>query len=126
MVALAGPMSEAALKFDSPDYFAAVFFGLTTVVALAGKSLVNSLISLCIGLLVATIGIDSIYGTDRFTFGVPILRDGVQLVEVLVGMYGLGEVLARIGQGLHLDKPKDAKVNVATNFRRCANCWRSR
>jgi putative tricarboxylic transport membrane protein len=116
MVALAGPMSEAALKFDSPDYFAAVFFGLTTVVALAGKSLVNSLISLCIGLLVATIGIDSIYGTDRFTFGVPILRDGVQLVEVLVGMYGLGEVLARIGQGLHLDKPKDAKVNVATEF----------
>ena len=116
MVALAGPMSEAALKFDSPDYFAAVFFGLTTVVALAGKSLVNSLISLCVGLLVATIGIDSIYGTDRFTFGVPILRDGVQLVEVLVGMYGLGEVLARIGQGLHLDKPKEAKVNVATQF----------
>jgi putative tricarboxylic transport membrane protein len=115
MVALAGPMSEAALKFDSPDYFAAVFFGLTTVVALAGKSLVNSLISLCVGLLVATIGIDSIYGTDRFTFGVPILRDGVQLVEVLVGMYGLGEVLSRIGQGLHLDKPKE-KVNVATQF----------
>ena len=116
MVALAGPMSEAALKFDSPDYFAAVFFGLTTVVALAGKSMVNSLISLCVGLLVATIGIDSIYGTDRFTFGVPILRDGVQLVEVLVGMYGLGEVLARIGQGLHLDKPKERQSNVATEF----------
>jgi putative tricarboxylic transport membrane protein len=115
MVALAGPMSEAALKFDSPDYFAAVFFGLTTVVALAGKSLVNSLISLCVGLLVATVGIDSIYGTDRFTFGVPILRDGVQLVEVLVGMYGLGEVLTRIGQGLHLDKPKE-KINVSTQF----------
>lgn len=116
MVALAGPMSEAALKFDSPDYFAAVFFGLTTVVALAGKSLVNSVISLCAGLLVATIGIDSIYGTERFTFGVPILRDGVQLVEVLVGMYGLGEVLARIGQGLHLDDPKKGEVNIATQF----------
>jgi putative tricarboxylic transport membrane protein len=116
MVALAGPMSEAALKFDSPDYFAAVFFGLTTVVALAGKSLVNSVISLCIGLLVATIGIDSIYGTDRFTFGVPILRDGVQLVGVLVGMYGLGEVLTRIGQGLHLDDPQNGQINVATQF----------
>ncbi len=116
MVALAGPMSEAALKFDSPDYFAAVFFGLTTVVALAGKSLVNSVISLCVGLLVATIGIDSIYGTERFTFGVPILRDGVQLVEVLVGRYGLGEVLARIGQGLHLDDPKEDEANIATQF----------
>ena len=51
----AGPMGEVALKFDSPDYFAAVFFGLTTVVALAGKSMVNSLISLCVGLLVATV-----------------------------------------------------------------------
>src|SRR5580704_16964436 len=116
MVALAGPLSNAALKFDSPDYFAAVFFGLTTVVALAGKSMINSVISLCVGLLVATVGIDSIYGAERFTFGVPILRDGVQLVGVLVGMYGLGEVLARIGQGLHIDSPQDSKVNVATQF----------
>jgi putative tricarboxylic transport membrane protein len=115
MVALAGPMSDIALKFDSPDYFAAVFFGLTTVVALAGKSMVNSLISLCVGLLVATVGIDSIYGTDRFSFGVPILRDGVQLVEVLVGMYGLGEVLTRIGQGLHV-QPKGTSQKVSTQF----------
>jgi putative tricarboxylic transport membrane protein len=118
MVALAGPMGEFALKFDSPDYFAAVFFGLTTVVALAGKSMVNSLISLCVGLLVATVGIDSIYGTDRFTFGVPILRDGVQLVEVLVGMYGLGEILTRIGQGLNVQQPKGtgASDKVSTRF----------
>ena len=116
MVALAGPMGDVALKFDSPDYFAAVFFGLTTVVALAGKSMVNSLISLCVGLLVATVGIDSIYGTDRFSFGVPILRDGVQLVEVLVGMYGLGEVLTRIGQGLHIEQPKETSQKVSTQF----------
>lgn len=116
MVALAGPLSEVALKFDSPDYFAAVLFGLTTVVALAGKSMVNSLISLCVGLLVATVGIDSIYGADRFTFDVPILRDGVQLVEVLVGMYGLGEVLARIGQGLRIQKPMATAKTVATEF----------
>jgi putative tricarboxylic transport membrane protein len=116
MVALAGPMSEIALKFDSPDYFAAVFFGLTTVVALAGKSMVNSVISLCVGLLVATVGIDSIYGTERFAFGVPVLRDGVQLVEVLVGMYGLGEILSRIGQGLRLQQPKNTAKKVATQF----------
>lgn len=115
MVMLAEPMSAFALKFDSPDYFAAVFFGLTTVVALAGKSMVNSVISLCVGLLVATIGIDSTYGTDRFTFGVPILRDGVQLVEVLVGMYGLGEILARIGQGLRVSKVAGA-TSVGTQF----------
>jgi putative tricarboxylic transport membrane protein len=78
--------------------------------------MVNSLISLCVGLLVATVGIDSIYGTERFAFGVPILRDGVQLVEVLVGMYGLGEVLTRIGQGLHIEQPKETAQKVSTQF----------
>jgi putative tricarboxylic transport membrane protein len=93
-----------------------VFFGLTTVVALAGKSMVNSLISLCVGLLVATVGIDGIYGTERFTFGVPILKDGVQLVEVLVGMHGLGEVLSRIGQGNRVNKLEGGAKHVATHF----------
>lgn len=116
MVALAAPLSAIALKFDSPDYFAAAFFGLSTVVALAGKSMVDSLISLCVGLLVATIGVDSMYGADRFTFGVPILRDGVELVEVLVGMYGLGEVFSRLGQGLRLVENAGAKPNVGTQF----------
>lgn len=116
MVGLATPLSAIALKFDSPDYFAAAFFGLSTVVALAGKSMVNSLISLCVGLLVATIGVDSIYGSARFTFGVPILRDGVQLVEVLVGMYGLGEVLTRLGQAVRNVRNTEAKQNVETKF----------
>ncbi len=93
-----------------------MFFGLTTVVALAGKSMVNSLISLCVGLLVATVGIDSIYGAQRFTFGVPILKDGVELVEVLVGMYGLGEVLSRIGQGNRITRLEGGTKNVATHF----------
>ncbi|MGH7057037.1 MAG: tripartite tricarboxylate transporter permease [Acetobacteraceae bacterium] len=116
MVAVAGPLSAVALKFGAPDYFAAVFFGLTTVVALAGDSLVNAVISLCVGLLVATVGIDSTYGTARFTFGVPILEDGIQLVAILVGTYGLSEVLTRIGQGLHVSQPTEATKNVATRF----------
>lgn len=116
MVAIAGPLSRVALSFDSPDYFAAVFFGLTTVVALAGKSLTNAVISLCVGLLVATVGIDSTYGTDRFTFGVPILHDGIQLVAILVGTYGLSEVLTRIGQGLRVSQADHAGGKVATEF----------
>ncbi|MDE2360555.1 MAG: tripartite tricarboxylate transporter permease, partial [Betaproteobacteria bacterium] len=84
MVALAVPMSRVALSFGPPDYFAAVFFGLTTVVALAGTSLINSFISLFVGLLVATVGVDPIYGAYRFTFGSAILENGVPYVMVLV------------------------------------------
>ena len=99
MVALADPLSAVALSFGSPDYFAAVFLGLTTVVALAGNSLVNSFISLFVGLLVATIGVDPVYGAYRFTYDSSILQNGIPYVMVLVGAYGLGEVFTRLGQG---------------------------
>jgi len=78
---------------------------------------VNSrLISLCVGLLVATVGIDSIYGTERFTFGVRSCATAVQLSpKSWWACYGLGEVLLPgSGRVFTSDKPKDAKVNVAT------------
>lgn len=116
MVLLAVPLSDVALHFDSQDYFAAVFFGLTTVVALAGKSLADSLISLCVGLLISTMGVDSMYGTERFTFGAPLLKDGIHLVAVLVGMYGLGEVFSRLGQDLTIHGPKGPAEKITTRF----------
>jgi putative tricarboxylic transport membrane protein len=125
MVGLAGPLSELALKFGAPEYFAAVFFGLTTVVALAGKSLEKALISLFLGLLVSTVGIDSTYGADRFTFGSSILMNGIPNVMVLVGMYGFGEVLAKIGAGLKLDHVQ-AKGSVSTSFPSLREIWELR
>jgi putative tricarboxylic transport membrane protein len=116
MVALAVPMSDVALRFSSQDYFAAIFFGLTTVVALAGKSLIDSLISLCVGMLVSTVGVDGMYAADRFSFGIPLLKDGIDLVVVLVGMYGLGEVFTRLGQDLSMHADKSAAAKVTTDF----------
>lgn len=98
MVTLAKPLSVLALSFGAPEYFAAVCFGLSTVVALGGKSLVNAIIGLCIGLAISTVGIDSIYGTSRFTFDVPLLTSGIPYLTALIGMYGVGEVLSRMGQ----------------------------
>ena len=68
MVVLAIPLGKFALQFSTADYFGAVFLGLTSVVALAGTSIVNALIGLFIGLLISTVGIDSIYGAERFSF----------------------------------------------------------
>ena len=95
MVALSRPVAEIALEFSSPEFFAITFFGLVSVVALGGPSVTNSLISLCLGLLIATIGVDDTYGADRLTFGVPILMDGIDYLLVMVGAYGIGEVLGR-------------------------------
>ncbi len=98
-VALAVPFAKFALRFDAPEYFTIVIFGLSGVVALGQASMVNALASLCIGLLLATVGVDPTYGASRFTFGVPILMDGIEYLTVMVGAYGLGEVLTRMEQG---------------------------
>lgn len=100
MVSLAQPIARVALTFSSPEYFAIVVFGLTTVVSLAGTSLVNAFISLLLGLLIATVGTDETYGTQRFAFGIPMLLDGIEYLIVMVGAYGLGEVFVRLEQGL--------------------------
>ena len=99
MVALTQPIAKIALSFSSPEFFAVVFFGLASVVTLSGASLTNSFISLCLGLLIATVGVDSIYGAERFAFGLPFLQDGIEFLLVMVGAYGIGEVLTRMELG---------------------------
>ncbi len=99
MVTLSEPVAKFALTFSTPEYFAIVLFGLTSVVSLGGGSLTNALISLFFGLLIATVGVDATYGTPRFAFGSPILMDGIEFLTVMVGAYGVGEVLTRLGEG---------------------------
>ncbi len=99
MVAMAEPVARIALSFSSPEFFAVLFFGLISVVALSGDSVVNALVSLCLGLLIASVGVDSIYGSERFAFGQPFLLDGIEFLLVMVGAYGIGEVLTRLGTG---------------------------
>jgi putative tricarboxylic transport membrane protein len=99
MVLMAVPFARFALQFDAPDYFAIIVFGLTSVVALGGASLTNAFISMFFGLFIATIGVDETFGAERFAFGIPLLADGVEYLTVMVGAYGLGEVLVRFEQG---------------------------
>lgn len=107
MVLLAQPVARIALKFSSPEFFAIVFFGLASVVALSGGSMVNALISLCVGLVLATVGVDSIYGSERFAFGLPFLQDGIEFLLVMVGAYGIGEVLSRLATGFQAEGAAD-------------------
>jgi putative tricarboxylic transport membrane protein len=104
MVLLSPPIARLALALSTPEYFAIIMFGLASVVCLGGGAMVNALLSLFIGLLIATVGVDATYGADRFSFGINILSDGVEYLMVMVGAYGLGEVLTRLHQGFQSDK----------------------
>jgi len=121
MVALAEPVARVALRLSTPEYFAIVFFGLASVVCLGGNSLPKAVVSLSLGLFIATIGTDPTYGVERFAFGLPALSDGIDYLVVMVGAYGLGEVLSRLEQGadpggahrvarLHTEMPKWAEI----------------
>ena len=122
MVALSKPVAGLALSFSSPEFFAITAFGLASVVALGGGSLVNALISLCIGLLIASVGIDAIYGAERLAFGVPFLQDGIEFLLVMVGAYGIGEVLTRLqaGFGAGVSEASGTSARFKTAFPRLA------
>jgi putative tricarboxylic transport membrane protein len=115
LVALSHPIANIALTFSTPEYFAIIFFGLASVVSLGGSSLANALISLFIGLLIATVGVDDTYGAHRFTFGVPILTDGIDYLVVMVGAFGLGEVFSRLDYGFRT-APLERAVTVKTKL----------
>lgn len=81
-----------ALEFSTVEYFAVIVLGLSTVVLLAGKSISSSFQSLFIGLFLGTVGVESITGTARFTFGSELLMGGIDWVVVLLGLFAVGEV----------------------------------
>ncbi len=104
-------LAEAALKFGPPEMFALLFFAFTCITGLTGKSRARGLLMACVGLLLGTVGTDDIHGVDRFVFGTLYLRDGVALVPLAMGLFGLGEILYNIERreetGSVLETPKD-------------------
>lgn len=126
MVSLAGPFAKFALTFDSRDLFAFIAVGLTTVVCLATGSLAKAFISLFFGMIIGTVGTDSIYGAERFTFGQPLLSGGINYITVLVGAYGLGEVFTRFGHALKTDVAPKSKAKIETHLPGWAELWKIR
>ncbi|RNE62078.1 tripartite tricarboxylate transporter permease [Cryobacterium tepidiphilum] len=93
LVVAAKPLGSLGLKVGPPEFFGLMILGISLLVALAGKSMVKALLSGVIGLLIALVGIDPTIGAPRFTFGSPNLLDGVSFVAVIVGIFGLSEIL---------------------------------
>ena len=93
LVLLVGPLAKLAISFGPADYFAVVVMALVLTSTLVGSGLVKSLLSVSIGLMIATVGIDSQTGNDRFTFGSQGLLGGIDLIIVIIGIFGVGEIL---------------------------------
>lgn len=91
-------ISKVAITFGAPEYFSLAIFGLSVIASVSGKSLLKGLISGGLGILLATVGIDSVSGLSRFTFGNFRLYNGVKMLAVLLGVYAIAQMIGRINQ----------------------------
>jgi putative tricarboxylic transport membrane protein len=93
---LAAPaLARLAYNFGAPEYFALAVFGMSMLAAISGESAVKNLIGGAFGLLIATVGIDFTTGVERFTFGFPELMDGIDFIPVMIGIFGISELLTQ-------------------------------
>ena len=89
-------LAKITLMFGPPEYVALAFWGLAIICSLEAKTLVKGLISACIGLLLATVGMSPATGAARFTFGSLSLSSGIEIIPVLIGLFCIPEVLSMV------------------------------
>ena len=91
---VAPPIANFALRFGPPEYTALLVLGLVFLAYMSTTSLIRTLIMACAGLLFGCIGIDVMTGHFRYAFDIGELGDGIGIVPVAVGLFGLGEILS--------------------------------
>ncbi|MDK2918866.1 MAG: putative tricarboxylic transport rane protein [Candidatus Petromonas sp.] len=92
MVFVAQPVAKFALKFGPAEYFMLMVFALSATASMAKGNLTRGFISMVLGLMIATVGIDAQSGLERFTFGILELQTGIDFLVVIIAVYALGEV----------------------------------
>ncbi|MEH7237169.1 tripartite tricarboxylate transporter permease [Bacillus sp. JJ1562] len=104
LITLTPFLAEVALSFSSPEYFALAFMGLTVVASLSGKDVLKGLIGVLFGLMIATIGMDALTGTLRYTFDTPVLTSGIHLIPVITGLFAISEFIKKSTESHTLEK----------------------
>jgi putative tricarboxylic transport membrane protein len=95
---IAPPLATFALRFGPPEYTALLVVGLIFLAYMSSSSLPRTLLMASLGILLGTIGIDVVSGHFRFSFDIPELGDGIGIVPVAVGLFGLGEILSTMSR----------------------------
>src|SRR6478736_4229666 len=100
---LSGWVAKFALKFSSPEYFAVYFMTFASFIWLGGASPFKTVVSMAIGFALATIGMDSVSGSVRLTYDLDVLLAGVSFLIAVIGLFGIGELLLTMEEGLKFD-----------------------
>ena len=108
MALISPQLAAVALKFGPSELFAVSFLGLSVLSCLDSDNIVKTLISGCIGLLLACIGMDPMLGIARFTFGSSTLLGGIEMIPVMIGLFAVTEVLKQTNKQKKIDVEKDS------------------
>ncbi len=122
LILLAGVLAGFALKFGPPEFFTLILFSLTIIAGVAGDNLIKGIASACLGLMFAVVGLDMVYGTNRFLFGNWNLLGGLSFIPVLIGLFALPEIFHYFATKAS-DRIKPSLMHGApagfAEFRRC-------
>ncbi|MEI7671829.1 MAG: tripartite tricarboxylate transporter permease [Deltaproteobacteria bacterium] len=100
---IAPPLADFALKFGAHEIFSIMFLGLTVITYVSQGPVLKSLMMASLGLMLSSAGMDIISGTPRLTFGILDLQDGIPLVPLAMGLFGISEVLLNLETKQHVD-----------------------
>jgi putative tricarboxylic transport membrane protein len=99
-LSIIGPeLAQYALKFGPPEYCGLLIFSLTLIMTFSGTSKLKGFTAGVVGIFLATVGTDSLTGTPRLDFGIIGLMRGIELVPVVVGLFGISEMICAAEEG---------------------------
>jgi putative tricarboxylic transport membrane protein len=128
LLLVAAPLAAIALRIGPPEYAMVVLFSLVIIATATGKHPIRGMISVGLGLLLGTVGRDTFAYTERFTFGLLPLEDGISLIPLLLGLLVLSEVFVQLRARAPVLQTEDVKETAEkldnsrftlTDFRRC-------
>ncbi|MBI5628794.1 MAG: tripartite tricarboxylate transporter permease [Candidatus Rokubacteria bacterium] len=101
LITLFAPLlAEVALKFGPPEFFAIQLLTFSAFIGLGGGNPIKSLVSILLGFILASVGLDIVTGALRLTFGVTELMKGFDFIVAVIGLFGIGEILLTMEEGL--------------------------
>jgi putative tricarboxylic transport membrane protein len=125
LILFAGWLASFALSFGPPEFFTLILFSLTIIAGVSGDSLIKGLLAAVFGLLLATVGLDLVYGTNRFNFNDPNLMGGLNFIAVLIGLFAIPEILAYAFKPDNGDGQVRALGSQHVTFAEYRRCFRS-
>jgi len=117
LMCIAYPLAGIALKFGPPEIFSLMIAALTITTYLSQGLMIKAIVMITLGVCLSQIGMDIVTGQTRFTFGIMYLEEGVNLIPIVMGLFGIGEVLISLETSVDFKILKEKIKGVLPNLK---------